>query len=69
MEVNKAVEALLQSEQFKNKAKEKNKDGGRLRMFMTRYQRGEITTGSAVQMLENFGYRVEVVPDKNQLNK
>jgi hypothetical protein len=60
MEVNSALEDLLKSNTFKEKAKEKNKDGGRLRMFVTRYQRGQISTGAAVELLENFGYKVEI---------
>ena len=64
MKINKAVEDLLNSSSFKEKAKEKNKDGGRLRMFVTRYQRGEIKTGTAVSLLEKFGYEVEVSPRK-----
>ena len=62
MEVNKAVEILLNSQAFKDKAKEKNSDGGKLRMFVTRYQRGEVTTGAAVTLLEKFGYGVDIKP-------
>jgi hypothetical protein len=60
MNIENAVKSLLDSESFRDKAKEKNKEGGRLRMFVTRYQRGEVSTGSAVQLLENFGYQIEV---------
>jgi len=66
MEVNSALENLLKSQAFKEKAKIKDKDGGRLRMFMTRYQRGEISTGAAVEMLENFGYKVEIYAERKK---
>lgn len=64
MEVNKALQSLLSSEDFKLKAKEKNKDGGKLRMFLTRYQRGEVSTGTAVTLLEKFGYEIEIINKK-----
>jgi hypothetical protein len=64
MEVNKALNNLLSSDTFKEKAKVKDKDGGKLRMFVTRYQRGEVSTGAAVTLLEKFGYKVEIFPDK-----
>jgi len=64
MEVNKALKDLLNSETFKQQAKEKNKDGSKLRMFVTRYQRGEVSTGAAVTLLEKFGYKVDVLPTK-----
>ena len=65
MEINKALENLLKSDTFREKAKEKNNEGGKLRMFVTRYQRGEISTGTAVTLLEQFGYKVEVLPTKS----
>jgi ABC-type proline/glycine betaine transport system substrate-binding protein len=65
MEVNNALEDLLASKAFKEKAKEKNNEGGKLRMFVTRYQRGEISTAAAVTLLEKFGYTVEIFPSKN----
>lgn len=64
MEVNKALNDLLNSQDFKEQAKAKNKDGGKLRMFVTRYQRGEVSTGTAVTLLEKFGYKVDIVPNK-----
>jgi hypothetical protein len=60
MKINTAIEALLKSEEFKEKAKLKDNEGGKLRMFITRYQRGEASSGSAVSLLESFGYSVEV---------
>lgn len=66
MEVNKALERLLTSQAFKEKAKEKNKDGGKLRMFVTRYQRGEVSTGTAVTLLEKFGYEIDIKPITNK---
>lgn len=61
MKVKDALNDLLKSEEFKDKAKSKDKDGGKLRMFVTRYQRGEVSTAGAVQMLQNFGYEVNIV--------
>lgn len=69
MEVNTALETLLISKAFKEKAKEKNNEGGKLRMFVTRYQRGEISTAAAVTMLEKFGYGVDIIPSKNKNEK
>jgi ABC-type proline/glycine betaine transport system substrate-binding protein len=66
MEVNKALDSLLKSQAFKEKAKEKNKDGGKLRMFVTRYQRGEVSTGTAVTLLEKFGYTVDIITNQKE---
>lgn len=62
MEIDKALQNLIQSKEFKELAKEKNADGGKLRMFRTRYQRGEVSTGAAVSLLEKFGYGIEIKP-------
>ena len=64
MKVDKALENLIKSNVFREKAKEKSKDGGNLRMFLTRYQRGEVKTGAAITMLEKFGYQIEVSNNK-----
>jgi len=66
MDVNKALEALLVSDNFKEKAKGKNNEGGKLRMFVTRYQRNEISTAAAVALLEKFGYKIEVLPAEDK---
>lgn len=69
MEVNEALEELLASQAFREKAKEKNNEGGKLRMFVTRYQRNEISTSAAVALLEKFGYKVEIYSNKDYENK
>lgn len=66
MDIQKALEDLLNSEDFKEKAREKNNTGGKLRMFLTRYQRNEIKTSAAVSLLEEFGYGIEIVKKTNK---
>ncbi len=66
MKIDKALQYLIDSDEFKEKAKLKDKTGGRLRMFLTRYQRGEIGTGTAVQLLADFGYEIDVINNKKQ---
>jgi hypothetical protein len=65
MEINKALEELINSDSFKEKAKEKNNEGSKLRMFLTRYQRNEVKTSTVVSLLEEFGYQIEVFPASN----
>lgn len=60
MEINEALEHLLRSTSFKDKAKVKDREGSRLRMFVSRYQRGEVSPGNAVSLLDEFGYTVDL---------
>lgn len=60
MSIAEAIEHLIQSESFKQKAKAKDRIGGKYRMFLTRYKKGEIKSGVAIDFLLNHGYRIEV---------
>jgi hypothetical protein len=60
MEIKEAMDNLLNSPVFKEKAKEKNKDGGKLRMFVSRYHKGKASLGNVVSLLDEFGYEIEV---------
>lgn len=64
MDIKEAIAHLITSDAFKDKAKQKNAEGGRYRMFLTRYNKGEIKNGVAVDFLMENGYRVEVKKPK-----
>lgn len=56
MTIEKALQTLLESENFKADARQDAK----LRMFQSRHRKGEIKTGAAVEMLIRYGYTVDV---------
>ena len=53
------TEELVNSKYFKDCARQRNKEGARLRMFRLRFKRSLLTTGSCVEMLEYFKYEIE----------
>lgn len=64
MELNEAIEMLINSDAFKAKAKQKNAEGGKYRMFLTRYNKGELKTGAAIDLLIEHGYRLDIKKPK-----
>jgi hypothetical protein len=66
MELKEAIQDLVNSEAFKNKAKQKDAEGGKYRMFLTRNNKGELKTGAAIDFLIAHGYRIDIKkPKKN----
>jgi hypothetical protein len=49
--------------EFKNLAKQKNAIGGKYRMFLTRYNKGELKNGAAFDFLIEHGIKLKL---KNQ---
>lgn len=65
MNLKEAIKHLIDSESFKDKAKQKNAIGGKYRMFITRYKNGELKNGAAIDFLIEHGYSIKVnVPKK-----
>ncbi len=64
MKLQDAIQDLINSDAFKNKAKQKNAEGGKYRMFLTRYNKGELKTGAAVDLLIENGYQIEIKKPK-----
>lgn len=60
MELKEAIQHLINSESFKDKAKQKNAIGGKYRMFITRYNKGELKNGAAIDFLIEHGYTIKV---------
>lgn len=60
MTLYQAIEHLINSEDFKNKAKQKNSTGSKYRMFLSRYKNGDLKNGAAVDFLIGHGYKIEV---------
>lgn len=56
MTIEKALQTLLESEQFKLDARQDSN----LRVFQSRQRKGQIKTGAAVEMLIRYGYTVDV---------
>lgn len=64
MELKEAIQHLITSDAFKDKAKQKNAEGGKYRMFLTRFNKGEIKNGAAIDFLIEHGYRIEIKQPK-----
>ena len=60
MTIEEALKHLIASEAFKHEAKQKDKRGSSLRKWLSRYNKGELRTGGAVDLLLEFGYKVVV---------
>lgn len=58
MSLSEAFDELISSEDFKNIAKAKDSIGGKYRMYLSRYQAGELKTGAIVDLLIAHGYVV-----------
>ena len=64
MELKEAIEHLIKSDAFRNIAKEKNAKGGKYRMFLTRYNKGELKSGAAFDFLIEHGYKIDIKKPK-----
>ena len=64
MELKEAILELIDSDAFKNKAKQKDAEGGKYRMFLTRHKKGELKKGAAIEMLLEHGYKLEIKKPK-----
>lgn len=64
MEVIEAIEHLVNSDEFKAKAKQKNAEGGKYRMFLTKYKRNQLKNGAMFDFLIDNGYRVDIKKPK-----
>jgi hypothetical protein len=64
VELREAIEHLINSDTFKNKAKQKNAEGGKYRMFLTRYNKGALKNGAAFDFLIEHGYRIDIKKPK-----
>ena len=60
MELREAIEHLINSEGFKEKAKQQNAEGGKYRMFINRHNKGELKNGAAFDFLIGHGYKIEI---------
>ena len=65
MELKEAIEHLINSDLFKNFAKQKNGVGGKYRMFLTRYKKGELKNGAAFDFIIEHGYRIDIKKPKS----
>ena len=64
MGVKEAIQDLINSEGFKNKAKQRNAEGAKYRMFIMRFNKGELKTGATIDFLIEHDYRIEIKKPK-----
>ena len=54
MTIEKALDELIESEKFKEKARQ----DARVRVFLQRHREGKIRYGSAVNILKKYGWKI-----------
>lgn len=58
MTLEQAFEQFVSSEEYKEIAKQNTADGGKYRVYLSRYNRGELKAGAIVEILIANGYTV-----------
>lgn len=66
MTIIRAVSELINLESFKLKAKQKNAEGSKYRMFLSRFNNGKLLEGAMVTFLKEHGFIIIVKKGKNQ---
>ncbi len=59
MTLEQAFKEFLTSEEYKEVAKQNTALGGKYRVYLTRYNRGELKSGAMVEILLANGYEVK----------
>jgi hypothetical protein len=62
MTIEKAIEHLVISTQFREDAKHDAK----LRVFLGRHRKGEIRNGAAIELLLKYGYKISATMPKKK---
>ena len=58
MTLNEAFQHFINSDNFKEIAKQKNSKGGKYRVYLTRFNSGELKAGAIVDLLIANGYEI-----------
>lgn len=59
MNLTQAFEHFINSEDYKKVAKENTSLGGKYRIYLTRFKKGELKAGAIVELLLANGYEVK----------
>lgn len=59
MTLNEAFIHFTESPDFKNVSKEKGSQGGKFRMYLSRFRSGKLKTGAIVEILIEHGYVIK----------
>ena len=60
MKLQEAIEDLINSEAFKEIARQKDAVGSYYRLFLSRYKKGTIKSSTAIDLLLKHGYIIDV---------
>ena len=69
MTLNEAFIDLTESEKFKEIAKHKDSEGGKYRMYLTRFKTGELKAGAIMELLIANGYEIKANKVTKKKNK
>jgi hypothetical protein len=59
MTLNEAFADFIQSEVFKERAKNRDALGSKYRVYLTRYKKGELKAGAITELLLANGYEIK----------
>ena len=59
MTLDEAFIQLIETTSFKEVAKQKNSLGGKYRIYLTRFRRGQLKSGAMVELLIAHGYEIK----------
>ena len=59
MTIQEAINELIEREDFKNAARQDAK----LRVYIGRIKKEGVKTGATIELLQQFGYKVEILKD------
>lgn len=62
MTVEKAIDQLIASDEFKTAAK--SLSNSKLRVYLGRYNKGTLGPCGMIELLQTFGYTIDVKPPK-----
>ncbi|MDN3658930.1 hypothetical protein QWZ08_25020 [Ferruginibacter paludis] len=64
MTLTEAFTELINSDEFKNIAKEKDAAGSKYRVYLSRFKSGQLKIGAIAELLIKHGYTVEAFKNK-----
>ena len=59
MTLNEAFIHFTESTDFRNISKEKGSNGGKLRLYLSRFRAGKLKAGAIAEILIEYGYEIK----------
>jgi hypothetical protein len=69
MTLNDGFRHFLESETYKTISLKRDSEGGKMRLYASRFKNGKLTLDTMIEVLSQYGYKVkdiEVIPPKKK---